>query len=225
MRTTFVSLVCVSSEALKTTIGGETSIGFQIVPVISSTTLDLPGSLQVTVADFVTLPSKLAELNWSGMTPVLPGLTCRSQVPAVVQPHPGRTSVSSSKVAPVLVNTKSCLTKRARADLAKIENLSGKFNSGAGGFRRARRRFCSRRRSGRFSLREARDDPSKRAGHNQQSDKSGLHRRVSWEPPRCFDKTPGCRGLEVGAGRRWDLPSCHRASALSARGSHGWLRR
>src|SRR5207245_926736 len=121
MRTTLVSLLCVSSEALKTTIGGETSIGFQIVPVISSTTLDLSRSLQVTVADFVTLPSKLAELNWSGMTPVLPGLTCRSQVPAVVQPHPGRTSVISSKVAPVLVNTKSCLTNAPALTLPKLK--------------------------------------------------------------------------------------------------------
>jgi hypothetical protein len=31
-------------------------------------------------------------LNWSGMDPVLPGSTFLSQVPAVVQPQPGRTS-------------------------------------------------------------------------------------------------------------------------------------
>src|SRR6266516_3320677 len=119
MRTTLASLVCVSSEALKTTIGGETSIGFQIVPVISSTRLDLPGSLQVTVADFVTLPLKLSELNWSGMRPVFPGWTRRSQVPAVVQLHPGRTSVISSKALPVLVNAKSCLTNSPALTLPK----------------------------------------------------------------------------------------------------------
>src|SRR5213592_1628109 len=119
MRTTLVSLVCLSSEALKITMVGVTSIGFQTVPVISRTTLDLPGSVQVTFADFVTLPLKLAELNWSGMTPVLPGLTCRSQVPAVVQPQPGRTSVISSKLLPVLVNTKSCLTNSPALTLPK----------------------------------------------------------------------------------------------------------
>src|SRR5580765_520630 len=119
MRTTLVSLVCLSSETLKTSVVGVTSIGFQTVPAISSTTLDLPGSLQVTVADFVTLPLKLAELNWSGMTPVLPGMTFRSHVPAVVQPQPGRKSVISNKALPVLVNTKLCLTSSPALTLPK----------------------------------------------------------------------------------------------------------
>src|SRR5262245_33560147 len=98
---------------------GVTSIGFQIVPVISSVTLDRPGSLQVTVVDLVTLPLKLAELNWRGIWPVSPGLICRSQVPAVVQPHPGRTAVISSNALPVLVNTKSCLTNSPALALPK----------------------------------------------------------------------------------------------------------
>src|SRR5437667_7630132 len=53
------------------------------------------------------------------MTPVLPGLTCRSQVPAVVQPQPGRTSVISSTALPVFVNTKSCLTNSPALTLPK----------------------------------------------------------------------------------------------------------
>src|SRR6266545_6683318 len=53
------------------------------------------------------------------MTPVLPGLTCRSHVPAVVQPHPGRTSVICSKAIPELVNTKSCRTNSPALTLAK----------------------------------------------------------------------------------------------------------
>src|SRR5262245_12465458 len=100
-------------------MSGVTSIGFQTLPVISRTTLNLLGSFQDTVADFLTSPSKLAELNWSGMIPVLPGSTCRSQVPAVVQPQPGRTPLISSKTLPVLVNTKSCLTNSPGLTLPK----------------------------------------------------------------------------------------------------------
>src|SRR6185503_2104124 len=53
MCTTFVSLVCASLEILNTAIVGVTSIGFQTVPLICSTTFDWPGSLQVTVACFM----------------------------------------------------------------------------------------------------------------------------------------------------------------------------
>src|SRR5258707_15513277 len=44
------------------------------------------------------------------MVPDLPGWTCLSQAPAVVQPQPGRTSLISSNALPVLVKTKLCLT-------------------------------------------------------------------------------------------------------------------
>src|SRR5882672_10162693 len=44
------------------------------------------------------------------MTPVFPGSTFLSHVPAVVQPQPGRTSAISSVEVPVLVNTNLCFT-------------------------------------------------------------------------------------------------------------------
>src|SRR6266540_2301964 len=123
MRTTLVTFVSLSSETLNTAIVGVTSIGFHTVPVICSTTLDLPGSLQVTVVDMVTAPPKLEELNWRGMVPVLPGSTCLSQLPAVVQPHPGRTSLISSVAVPTLVNTKSCRTNSPEVTLPKLKTL------------------------------------------------------------------------------------------------------
>src|SRR6266536_5484912 len=102
---------------------GVTSIGFHTVPLICRTTLDCPGSLHVTVADFVTMPPKLAELNCSGMTPVLPGSTRLSHSPAVVQPHPGRTAVISSVALPVLVKMKSWRTNSPALTLPKWYTL------------------------------------------------------------------------------------------------------
>src|SRR6266536_3072347 len=67
MRTILVSFVSDSADTLKTAIVGVTSIAFQTVPLICNTTFDWPGSLQVTVADFATVPPKAAELNWRGM--------------------------------------------------------------------------------------------------------------------------------------------------------------
>src|SRR5262249_30978267 len=66
------------------------------------------GSLQVTVAILANGPLNPGRFNCSGIFPVRPGLTMRSQAPAVVQPHPGFTSVISRGPVPVLVNTKSC---------------------------------------------------------------------------------------------------------------------
>src|SRR5215475_6215521 len=106
MRMDLVSLVGASAVAVKVSMVGVTSTGLNTVPVICRVRLGWDGSLQVTVADFVTVPLKPAELNWSGMDPVLPGSTFLSHVPAVVQPQPGRTSRISKVVAPVLVNTK-----------------------------------------------------------------------------------------------------------------------
>src|SRR6266536_2308841 len=102
---------------------GVTSIGFHTVPLICRTTLDCPGSLHVTVADFVTMPPKLAELNCSGMTPVLPGSTRLSHSPAVVQPHPGRTAVISRVALPVLVKMKSWRTNSPALTLPKWYTL------------------------------------------------------------------------------------------------------
>src|SRR6185436_1177107 len=73
---------------------------------------------------FVTPPPKPVELNWRGMAPVLPGSTRRSQLPAVVQPHPGRTSVISSVAVPVLVNTKACLTTTPALVLPKSNTVA-----------------------------------------------------------------------------------------------------
>ena len=81
-------------------------------------------NLHVTVADFVTAPPKLAELNWSGMLPVLPGSICLSQVPAVVQPHPGRTSLISNVAVPTLVNTNECFTNSPELTLPKSYTVS-----------------------------------------------------------------------------------------------------
>ena len=83
----------------------------------------MPGSLQITLADFVTVPLKLAELNWRGMAPVLPGSTCLSQFPAVVQPHPGRTSLISKMSVPMFVNTKSCRTVSPEVTLPKSNTV------------------------------------------------------------------------------------------------------
>src|SRR5213078_2383832 len=127
MRTTFVSLVWVSLETLKTAIVGVTSIGFQTVPLICKITLDCPGSLHVTVACLITEPPKLAELNWSGMMPVLPGSTFLSQASAVVQPHPGRTARCSSVAAPTLVNTKSSLTSSPEFTLVKSYTMESNW--------------------------------------------------------------------------------------------------
>src|SRR5437667_1612146 len=119
IRTMLVSLVWVSLETLKTAIVGANSIGFQTVPLNWRTMLDWPGSLHVTVADFATAPPKLAELNSRGMEPVLPGSICLSQVPAVVQPQPGRTSMICKVAVPMLVNTKSCFTTTPELTLPK----------------------------------------------------------------------------------------------------------
>ena len=121
MRTTLVTFVWLSSETLNTVVVGVTSIGFHTVPVICSTTLGLPGSLHVTVADLLTAPPILAELSWRGIVPVLPGSTCLSQLPAVVQPHPGRTSLISSVASPTFVNTKSCRTTSPELTLPKLK--------------------------------------------------------------------------------------------------------
>src|SRR5207248_1251972 len=119
MRTTLVSLVWLSLDTLNTAIVGVTSIAFQTVPLICRVTFDWPGSLHVTVACFKTAPPKLAELNWSGILPVLPGSTSLSQVPAVVQPQPGRTSLISKVAVPMLVNTNSCFTTSPELTLPK----------------------------------------------------------------------------------------------------------
>src|SRR6185503_15859609 len=106
------------------TIVGVTSIAFQTVPLIWSTTFDRLGSLQVTVACFITTPPKLAELNWSGIEPVLPGSTFLTQVPAVVQPHPGRTSLISRVAVPMLVKTNECVTTSPVLTLPKSYTIS-----------------------------------------------------------------------------------------------------
>src|SRR5205085_9363341 len=63
IRMAFVSVGALSLENMNVTIDAETSIGFQTVPLISSTTFVCPGSLQITVACLLTAPLKLPELN------------------------------------------------------------------------------------------------------------------------------------------------------------------
>ena len=58
-----VSLVGASLEGVNVTIAGVTSIGFHTVPMICRTTVDCPGSLHVTDADFATDPPNPVELN------------------------------------------------------------------------------------------------------------------------------------------------------------------
>lgn len=77
--------------------------GVQMFALSWSMTVGLAGSLQVTVTVLLMFPLKLPPLNWIGILPVPPGAISRSQVPAVVQPHPGRTSESTSVALPVLV--------------------------------------------------------------------------------------------------------------------------
>src|SRR6266498_2131487 len=120
MRNTLVSLVVESLARLKDAMVGVMSMGFQTVPVICRMTLDRPGSVHETVADLVTIPPKLAELNCSGIRPVLPGSTFLSHVPAVVQPQPGRTSVISRVEVPVFVKMKSCRTSSPELTFPKL---------------------------------------------------------------------------------------------------------
>src|SRR6266568_562701 len=104
-------------------MAGVTSIGRQTVPVSSSTTLVWRGSLQVTVADLLTIPLNPPELNCRGIAPVLPGWMRRSQAPAVVQPQLGVTSVISRVAEPVLVRTKRCLTTSPGFTLPKSKTV------------------------------------------------------------------------------------------------------
>ena len=96
MRTILVALDTDSAVTLKTAYCGFTSIGFQRTPLICRTTTDWLGSLHVTFTALPNGPGAPTPLNWMGMAPVLPGSTLRVHSPAVVQPQPGLTAVTSS---------------------------------------------------------------------------------------------------------------------------------
>src|SRR5262244_3353125 len=64
------------------------------------------------------------------MTPDFPGSIRLSQVPAVVQPHEGRTSVISSTALPVFVKKKSCFTTSPALILPKSKDSLAKVIRG-----------------------------------------------------------------------------------------------
>ena len=103
-------------------------MGFQTSPLIMSVRVGCVGSLQVTVAFFTSAPPKLAVLSCSAIVVVWPGSIRRSQVPAVVHPQPGRTSLISNGAFPVLVRTKRGAHHRADRHLAELKYVGGKLN-------------------------------------------------------------------------------------------------
>src|SRR5262245_54394053 len=95
IRTT-VDPPCVSGGTLIIANCGLISIGFQTVPLIYNTVVGCVLSFESTLTIFVIGVLKLAVLTWIGISPVFPGSTFFVQSPAVVQPHPGRTLLTSS---------------------------------------------------------------------------------------------------------------------------------